>query len=71
MRFEEKILFGKKLPLFPVDWTKRFRTANCHLSGKAAHFQNIRNVGRAVLNSVFEITVRRVNKCLDTGGGHF
>jgi hypothetical protein len=31
----------------------------------------IRNVDRAVLNTVLENTVRRVNKCLETGGGHF
>jgi hypothetical protein len=31
----------------------------------------IRNVDRAVLNTVFENTVRRVHKCLETGGGHF
>jgi hypothetical protein len=31
----------------------------------------IRNVERAILNTVFENTVRRVNKCLETGGGHF
>jgi hypothetical protein len=31
----------------------------------------IRNVDRAILNKVFENTVRRVNKCLETGGGHF
>ena len=31
----------------------------------------IRNVDRAMLNTVFENTVRRVNKCLETGGGHF
>jgi len=31
----------------------------------------IRNVDRAILNTVFENTVRRVNKCLETGGGHF
>jgi len=30
-----------------------------------------RNADRAVLNTVFENTVRRVNKCLETGGGHF
>jgi hypothetical protein len=33
-------------------------------------FQSIRNADRAVLNTVFEDTVRRVNKCLETGGGH-
>jgi hypothetical protein len=31
----------------------------------------ILNVGRAILNTVFEDTVRCVNKCLETGGGHF
>jgi len=31
----------------------------------------IRNVDLAILNRVFENTVRRVNKCLETGGGHF
>jgi hypothetical protein len=28
-------------------------------------------VDHAILNTVFEIMVRRVNKCLETGGGHF
>ena len=31
----------------------------------------IRNVNRAILNTVFENTVRLANKCLATGGGHF
>jgi len=31
----------------------------------------IRNVDRAILNTVLENTVQRVNKCLETGGGHF
>jgi len=31
----------------------------------------IPNVDRAVLNLVFENTVRHVNKCLETGGGYF
>jgi hypothetical protein len=31
----------------------------------------IRNVDGAILNTVFENTVRRVNKCLETGRGHF
>jgi hypothetical protein len=30
----------------------------------------IRDVDRAILNTVFENTVRRVNKYLETGGGH-
>jgi hypothetical protein len=31
----------------------------------------IRNADRAVLNTVFKNTIRRVNKCLVTGGGQF
>ena len=31
----------------------------------------VRNVDRAILNTVLDNTVRRVNKCLETGGGHF
>ena len=31
----------------------------------------IRNVDRAILNTVFENTVGCVNKCLESGGGHF
>jgi len=38
---------------------------------KMAIIEYIRNVDRAILNTVFENTVRRVNKCLETGGGHF
>jgi hypothetical protein len=38
---------------------------------KMAITEYIRNVDRAILSIVFENTVRRVNKCLETGGGHF
>jgi len=38
---------------------------------KMAITEYIRNVDRAILNTVFENTVRRVNKCLETGGRHF
>ena len=38
---------------------------------KMAITEYIRNVDRAILNTVFENTVRRVNKCLETGGGNF
>jgi uncharacterized protein YaaW (UPF0174 family) len=38
---------------------------------KMAITEHIRNVYRAILNTVFENTVRRVNKCLETGGGNF
>ena len=31
----------------------------------------IRNVDRAILNTVFENTFRRVNKCKETGRGSF
>jgi hypothetical protein len=37
---------------------------------KMAITVDIRNVDRAMLNTVFENTVRRVDKCLETGGGH-
>jgi hypothetical protein len=38
---------------------------------KMAITEYIRNVDRALLNTVFENTVRPVSKCLETGGGHF
>jgi hypothetical protein len=38
---------------------------------KMAITEYIRNVDRAILNTVFENTVRSVNKCLETGGGQF
>jgi len=38
---------------------------------KMAITEYIRNVDRAVLNTAFENTFRRVNKCLETGGGNF
>jgi hypothetical protein len=31
----------------------------------------IRNVDLAVLNTVLENTVQRINKCLESGGGQF
>jgi hypothetical protein len=38
---------------------------------KMAITEYIRNVDRAVLNTVFENTFRRVNECLETRGRHF
>jgi len=38
---------------------------------KTAITEYIRNVDRAILNTVFENIVQRVNKCLETGRGHF
>jgi hypothetical protein len=37
---------------------------------KTAITEYIRNVDRAILNTVFKNAVRRVSKCLETGGGH-
>jgi hypothetical protein len=36
-----------------------------------AIIEYIRKVDRAILDTVFKNTVRRVNKCLETGGGQF
>jgi hypothetical protein len=36
---------------------------------KMAITEYILNVDRAILNTVFENTVRRVNECLETGEG--
>jgi len=38
---------------------------------KMAITEYTRNVDRAILNMVFKNTVQCVNKCLETGGGHF
>jgi hypothetical protein len=38
---------------------------------KMAITEYIRNVDRAILNTFFENTFRRVNKRLKNGGGHF
>jgi hypothetical protein len=38
---------------------------------KMAITEYIRDVDHVVLNMVFENTVWRVNKCLETGRGHF
>jgi len=40
---------------------------------KIQHFKQFQSpmMDRAILNTVFENTVQRVNKCLETGGGHF
>jgi hypothetical protein len=37
---------------------------------KMAITEHIRNVDRAILNTVFENKVRRVNECLENGGGN-
>ena len=38
---------------------------------KMAITEHIRTVDRAILNTVFENTFRRVNECLETDEGHF
>jgi len=49
-------------------YSNNFHTAD---ELKMAITEYIRNVDGAILNTVFENRVRRVNKCLETGGGHF
>ena len=52
-------------------WQLQYKnTQNCSiLNGFIKEY--IRNMNRPMLNTVFENTVRRVNKCLETGWGHF
>jgi hypothetical protein len=38
---------------------------------KTAITEYTQNVDHAVVNTVFENTVQHVNKCLETGRGHF
>jgi len=38
---------------------------------KVAIRKYLRNVDRAMLNTVFDNTIRLVNKCLENRGGHF
>ena len=45
--------------------TQKYSILNSFITGY------IRNVDRAILNTVVENTIRLVNKCLETGGGHF
>jgi hypothetical protein len=54
-------------------WWLRYKTSNPHTiyDLKMAVTEHIRNVNRGILNAIFENRVRRVNKCLETGGGHF
>jgi len=50
-----------------------YSTKNMQKYGTLNSFitEYIRNVDSVTLNTVFENTVRRVNICLETGGGHF
>ena len=50
---------------------KKHTKMQCFKQFQSLTVMYIWNVDRAVLNTVFENTVRRVNKCLETGGGHF
>jgi hypothetical protein len=56
-----------------VRWKNSVYSNNPHAVGdlKMAITEFIRNADRAVLTTVFENTVRRVHKCLETGGGQF
>jgi hypothetical protein len=59
----------------PDDYCKKFKCIRTILTQlmilKMAVTEYIRNADRAILNTVFENTVRRVNECLETGGGQF
>jgi hypothetical protein len=44
---------------------------NPHTTDDSIITEYIRNVDRAILNTVLENTVQRVNKYLETGEGHF
>jgi len=64
--------------LFPPDfflWSAMEKSVYSNNSNtidelKMAITEYIRNADRAILNTLFENTVRRFSKCLDTGGGH-
>jgi hypothetical protein len=51
------------------EYTQGVQTVSNHL--RMAITEYVRNTDRTILNTVIENTVRRVNKCLETGGGHF
>ena len=59
-----------KILFTPEDYSTKENTQKYSIL-KMAITEYIRNVGRDILNTVFENTVRGVNKCLETGGGHF
>ena len=72
--FGLKVTWWSKNLCVPDDYSKSsVYSNNPHTVDelKMAITEYIRNVDRAILNTVFENTVRRVNKCLGTGGGHF
>jgi hypothetical protein len=57
-------------------WSKNLRAPDGYSTKKHAkyfkQFQSLTiNVDHAIVNTVFENTVRRVNKCLETGKGHW
>jgi hypothetical protein len=52
-------------------WLQYKNTQKYFKQFQMAITEYIRNVDRAILNTVFANTVRRVNKCLETGRGHF
>jgi len=65
----------QKLPSY-TGWSKSLNASDDYNPDKIDNLkmaitEYIRNVDRAMLNTVFENTVRGVNKCLETGGGHF
>jgi hypothetical protein len=61
----------QKVSVYLMITVKTTRNAHTIDDLKMAITEYMRNADRAILNTVFENTVRRVNKCLETGEGHF
>jgi hypothetical protein len=62
---------GQKVSVHPMITVQKTRNPHIIDDLKMAITEYIQNVDLAILNTVFENTVRHVNKCLETGGGHF
>jgi hypothetical protein len=72
--FSEKIIkVDQKVSVFWGAMKNSVYSNNCSTIDdlKKVITEYIQNVDRAILNTVFKNTVRLVNKCLETGGGHF
>jgi hypothetical protein len=57
--------------MFLCIWHLQYKNTKKHSILNSFITEYIRNVDRAIMNKVFENTVQRVNKCLETEGGHF
>jgi len=52
-------------------WRLEYKNPHTIDDLKMAITEHIQNVDHAIPNMVFENTVQCVNRCLETGGGHF